>query len=108
MILLLPVFYPGATHLYDLYCFCLLFNYPDIYSVGSSVFPANTGTSQNYYYYYYYCYYYYDYDYDYDYFDDDYYDDYYYYYYDDDYYDYDYDDEDYAAVKTICMLYSWK
>ena len=59
----------------------------------SSVFPANTGTSQNYY-----CY---DYDYDYDY--DDY----------NDYYDYDYDDDyddddDYAAVKTICMLYSWK
>ena len=42
-----------------------------------------------------------DYDYDYDDYD---YDDY-------DYdYDYDYDDYDYdyAAVKTICMLYSWK
>ena len=33
--LLPPVFYPGATHLYDLYCFSLLFNYPNNYSISS-------------------------------------------------------------------------
>ena len=35
LVLLLPVFYPGATHLYDLYCLCLLFSYPNIYSISS-------------------------------------------------------------------------
>ena len=35
LVLLLPVFYPGATHLYNLYCLCLLFNYPNIYSISS-------------------------------------------------------------------------
>ena len=35
MVHLLPVFYPGATHLYDLYCFSHLFNYPNIYSISS-------------------------------------------------------------------------